>query len=51
MIVNNESSPTSIKEKIDLCLKNKDMLLNEYKKWENQNVKDNKNQLKEFIER
>ncbi len=51
VIVNNESSPTSIKEKIDLCLKNKDMLLNEYKKWENQNVKDNKNQLKEFIER
>ena len=51
VIVNNESSPTAIKEKIDLCLKNKKLIIDEYKKWEIKNIEDNKKQLKEFLER
>lgn len=51
VIVNNESSPTAIKEKIDMCLKNKDFLIDEYQKWEVQNSNDNKKQVKDFLER
>lgn len=51
VIVNNESSPTAIKEKIDLCLKNNKLIIDEYQKWEIENNKDNKKQLKDFIER
>ena len=50
-ICNNESSPICIKEKIDLCLKNKNKVLSEYTKWENLNYSDSKKQIKAFLER
>lgn len=50
-IVNNESSPVEIKEKIELCLKNNDKLLKEYKEFEKINKEESIKQVKEFLER
>lgn len=51
LIVNNESSPKDISEKITLCLNNYKEILNEYKKWEKLNLNENKEQLNDFLER
>ena len=49
--VDNEASAISIKEKIELCLKNKDKLLKEYKEFEQKNREESNKVVKEFLER
>ena len=49
LVVSNEESPIEIKEKIELCIENKDEVLNLYKDWKLQNDKNSLNSVKEFI--
>lgn len=50
-IVNNESSPLDIKNKIEFCLKNTEEILKEYDIWDIQNKKSNKDQIEKYLER
>lgn len=50
VVVNNEENPIEIKEKIKLCIKEKNKILEEYKDFSEDNLKKSKEQLKEFIE-
>ena len=50
LVVNNEESPVAIKEKIDLCIKNKDKILELYKKWKKDNNKLSDESVLKFLE-
>lgn len=49
LVVNNESNPEEIKCKIELCLKNKNKIIKEYKELSEENKKKSKNQVEKFL--
>lgn len=50
IVVNNEEDPLEIKSKIELCLKDKQEVLDLYKKFSDDNLKQAKKDVKEFLE-
>lgn len=50
IVVNNEEDPKEIKEKIELCLKNKDKVLSLYNTFREKNLKEAKTSVKNFLE-
>ena len=50
IVVNNEEDPKEIKEKIELCLKNKDKVLSLYNTFREKNLKEAKTSVKKFLE-
>jgi len=51
LVVNNETSPREIMEKIKKCLENKDTVLKLYAKWKEKNIRDSKNDVLNFLKR
>lgn len=50
LVVNNEENVVEIKEKILDCIKSKETIMKEYKKFNKQNIKNSKEQINKFIE-
>ncbi len=50
LVIKNEDNPEEIKEKIELCIKNKDKIIELYNKFKKENLKESQKQVKEFIE-
>ena len=50
LVVNNEENPEEIKQKIELCLKNKDTILKLYKEFDKNNNQESNNEIKKFLQ-
>ena len=50
LVVNQESNPIDIKNKIDLCIKNREAILEDYKRFREKNLEMGKEYVKEFLE-
>lgn len=51
LVVNNEESPLEIKEKIELCMKEKENILKLYKEFREKNMKEAAKEVTEFLQR
>lgn len=51
LVVNNEESPLEIKEKIELCMKEKENILKLYKEFREKNMKEAAKEVTEFLKR
>lgn len=51
LVVNNEESPLEIKEKIELCMKEKEAILKLYKEFREKNMKEATKEVTEFLQR
>ena len=51
LVVNNEESPLEIKEKIELCMKEKETILKLYKEFREKNMKEATKEVTEFLQR
>lgn len=51
LVVNNEESPLEIKEKIELCMKEKENILKLYKEFREKNMKEATKEVTEFLQR
>lgn len=51
LVVNNEENPSEIKEKIELCIKEREEVLKSYKEFRKKNIKETKEEVTEFLQK